>query len=315
MHELEMVNGEAQMAWSGDVPWHGLGKQVPADLTPAQMLEAAGLNWRVEKRPMYYEVNGKMVRTSSEALVRDSDDSILSVVSGSWVPCQNEEAFEFFNDFIAAGDMEMHTAGSIKNGQNVWALAKIKESFELFDGDTVEGYLLFSNPHQFGKTITVQFTPIRVVCNNTLTLSLSGKNKSTVNVNHRKAFNGDEVKEMMGIASEKLAQYKEMAAYLGQKRFKDEDVVDYFKRIFPIAGGNKKNKEMSRNAELAHTLLEEQPGAEFAPGSWWQAFNSVTYITNHLQGRSADNRLQSLWFGSNKEKNIEALELALEMAG
>ena len=28
-HELEIVNGNAQMAYVGDVPWHGLGTKVP----------------------------------------------------------------------------------------------------------------------------------------------------------------------------------------------------------------------------------------------------------------------------------------------
>ena len=50
-HEIEFVNGEAQMAYAGDVPWHGLGKRVSPDLTPEQMLEEAGLNWSVHKEP------------------------------------------------------------------------------------------------------------------------------------------------------------------------------------------------------------------------------------------------------------------------
>ena len=48
-HNIEFINGEAQMAYAGDVPWHGLGTKVPNDLTPAQMLEVAGLNWTEKK--------------------------------------------------------------------------------------------------------------------------------------------------------------------------------------------------------------------------------------------------------------------------
>jgi hypothetical protein len=57
-HEIEMVNGKAQMAYSGALPWHGLGVEVPADLTPDQMLEAAGLNWTVTKVPAYADIDG-----------------------------------------------------------------------------------------------------------------------------------------------------------------------------------------------------------------------------------------------------------------
>ena len=107
-----------------------------------------------------------------KALVRSSDNKVLTNIGQIWNPVQNEEAFEFFSEYVLAGDMEMHTAGSLKGGQMVWALAKVKESFDLFGGDKVESYLLFSNPHLYGKSIDIRFTPIRVVCNNTLSLSL-----------------------------------------------------------------------------------------------------------------------------------------------
>ena len=230
-HEIEHVNGKAQMAYVGDVPWHGLGVKVPADLTPDQMLEAAGLNWSVEKIPAYAKVGGKQVKIGQSALVRSFDDKILDVVSDDWNPVQNEDAFDFFNEFVAAGDMEMHTAGSLKGGQIVWGLAKVKESFELFKGDQIDSYLLFSNFHKYGFSTDVRFTPILVVCNNTLTLSLNSKVERMVKISHRKAFNPDNVKDMLGIATDKLSKYKEMAAFLGSKKAKNENIVEYFKRI------------------------------------------------------------------------------------
>jgi hypothetical protein len=71
---------------------------------------------------------------------------------------------------------------------------------------------------------------------------------------------------------------------------------------------------MSKNAALALDIIDTQPGAEFAEGSWWQAFNTVTYKTDHLIGRSADNRLTSAWYGSNKNLKTKALETAVEFA-
>jgi len=303
------------MAYAGEVPWHGLGTKVPSDLTPIQMLDAAGLNWTVEKIPAYATVAGKQVDIGQSALVRNTDNSILDIVSNDWNPVQNETAFEFFNDFISAGDMEMHTAGSLRDGQIVWALAKVKESFELFKGDTIDSYLLFSNFHRYGFSTDVRFTPIRVVCNNTLTLSLNSKVERMAKISHRKEFNGDEVKSMLGIAHEKLAQYKEMASFLGSRRYNDENIVEYFTRVFPVSGSNdKKKKEVSKNAEIALDVLDKQPGTEFAPGTWWQAFNAVTYVTDHIAGRNADNRLQSAWYGYHKGIKTKALETAIEYA-
>jgi len=312
-HNIEMVDGKAQMAYAGDVPWHGLGTRVPADLTPEQMLDAAGLNWEVNKVPAFAKVAGKNVNVGWSALVRSSDEKIIDVVSEDWNPVQNSEAFEFFNDFIAEGDMEMHTAGSLCDGKIVWALAKVKDSFELFGGDKVDSYLHFTNFHKYGCSTDVRFTPIRVVCNNTLTLSLNTKVERMVKISHRREFNGDQTKLMLGVAAEKLAQYKEMAQFLGSKRYSDENVVEYFKRVFP-ASENAKRSDITKNARTALGILETQPGAEFAAGSWWQAFNATTYMTDHLIGRSTDTRMTSAWYGSNKNLKVRALETAIEMA-
>ena len=311
-HELEIVDGKAQMAYVGALPWHGLGTKVEGDITPDQFQKVAGLDWTVEKQDMY-TVNGVKI-PNKQALVRTSDNTVLDTVGSGWNPVQNSEAFDFFQEYVMAGDMEMHTAGSLKNGQLVWALAKTNESFELFKGDVTENYFLFTNPHQFGKAINIRMTPIRVVCNNTLTLSLSAKSDSMITVNHRKEFDVEEVKEQMGIAREKMEQYKSMAEFLGSKKYSPDNVVNYFNEVFGSPAKSDDKIFTSRNAKIAHENLQEQPGAEFAEGSWWQAFNSVTHMTDHLQGRSTDGRLTSAWYGRNRKVKLKALDKALEYA-
>ena len=316
-HELEFVNGQASMAYAGDVPWHGLGVKVSNDLTPEQMLQAASLDWTVDPVNLFAEVGDRKIATGHRALVRSSDQKVIDVITDDWNPVQNSEAFEFFNDFVAAGDMEMHTAGSLKDGKIVWALAKVKDSFELFNGrDQVDAYLHFTNPHQYGQSIDVRFTPIRVVCNNTLTLSLNMKSKNMVKVSHRREFDGDMVKEALGVAKHKLAQYKEMAEHLSKKRYTNESIVDYFARVFPVLTQKEKaRKDLSKSATFAlEEALHNQPGAEYGEGTWWQAFNTVTYMTDHTIGRSVDSRLTSAWYGANKNLKTKALELAVEMA-
>lgn len=315
-HELEMIDNEAAMAYAGEVPWHGLGTRVPADLTPAQMLKAAKLNWTVDTVPAFAEINGEKVDIGRQALVRSSDNKILDIITDDWHPNQNIDAFEFFNEFIAAGDMEMHTAGSLRGGQMVWALAKINESFTVCGGkDKVDGYLLFTNPHRYGRSIDIRMTPTRVVCNNTLTLSLNTKSKNFVRMTHRAKFDPEAAKQALGISKVKLDQYKEMADFLSKKKFKDEDVVEYFKRIFPIITKDEDKKEnLSRNAELAMEVMHTQPGAELGEGTFWQLFNTTTFMADHLLGRNADTRLQSAWYGQNANMKTQALQLAVEMA-
>jgi len=313
-HEVET------MAYAGEVPWHGLGVPVSNDLTPAQMMKKAGLDWTVEQIDSYVMVGDKQVPTGMKALVRSSDNKVLTNIGQAWNPVQNEDAFNFFSEYVMKGDMEMHTAGSLKGGQLVWALAKVKESFDLFGGDTVESYLLFSNPHKYGFSIDVRFTPIRVVCNNTLSLSLEAKAERSVKVGHRTEFNANEVKKALGIASAKLHEYKDMAEFLGSKRYSIDSLVEYYNTVFPRTADKRVQNQklsvetLSKNAKAAFDAIEQQPGAKFAEGSWWQAFNSVTYVTDHLQGRNADNRLYSSWFGGNQVRKRDALKTALQFA-
>tara|TARA_Y100000114_G_scaffold149262_1_gene163208 strand:- start:1355 stop:2311 length:957 start_codon:yes stop_codon:yes gene_type:complete len=308
------------MAYAGEVPWHGLGVPVSNDLTPAQMMQKAGLDWKVREVESFVEYDGKRMPTGQKSLIRESDSKILTNVGENWNPVQNETAFEFFSEFVMSGDMEMHTAGSLKDGQMVWALAKVKDSFELFGGDKVDSYLLFSNPHQYGKSIDVRFTPIRVVCNNTLTLSLDSKKDNSVKVGHRVEFDASQVKQALGIANQKLNTYKEMAEYLGSKRFTTDSYVEYLNTVFPRTADKRVQDKplsvdtLSRNARLAFDVVDFQPGAGFAQGSWWQAFNSVTFVTDHVQGRSNDNRLYSSWFGGNQLRKRDAMKTALEFA-
>ena len=165
------------MAYAGETPWHRLGVEVSPDLTPAEILEKAGLDWSVSLEPLTYvhERNGvKSVNTSSmKALVRSTDgqgaDGRRSPVD---TPIQNRDAFEVFSDFVAAGGMTMETAGSLRGGRLVWALARTTEEFRVFGGDVLQGYFLFSNPHEYGKTALFGGTSIRVVCHNTHSLAL-----------------------------------------------------------------------------------------------------------------------------------------------
>lgn len=313
------------MAYAGETPWHGLGVAVSNDLTPQQMMQKAGLDWTVEKHDSFVIINDgfggvKHVPTGQQALVRSSDKKVLTNVGEGWNPVQNEEAFNFFNEYVLAGDMEMHTAGSLKGGQMVWALAKVKESFDILGGDQVDSYLLFSNPHQYGKSIDVRFTPIRVVCNNTLSFSLDQKVANSVKMNHRSEFNPELVKQQMGIAHEKFAQYREMAEFLATKRFSMDSLIQYYNEVFPRTYVGKKGnnvqkfEDLTSNAKKAYELLEVQPGAKFGEGSWWQALNSVTYLTDHVMGRDVDTRLASAWYGVNQTRKIKAANKAVEYA-
>lgn len=313
-HELEFVNGVAQMAYrkSAGLPWHGLGVPVSDDMSPTEMMKAAGLDWSVKLQDSYIDVDGERMLTGQQALIRETDNRILTNVGGQWNPCQNAEAFDFFTDFVKAGDMVMDTAGSLKDGQIVFAAADVRDGFELFGGDEVKGYLLFSNPHLYGRSIDIKFIMTRVVCNNTLSMALTEKGQPAVRVSHRNQFNAEMVKRTLGISHARMAEFKEAAEFLGSKRYTDNAFKQFLGKVFGTS--LQEHKTLSRTAERAFEIVDTQPGANFAGGTWWNAYNAVTYMTDHELGRSADARATSAWFGPNAKLKVDALNLAVEMA-
>ena len=306
-HEIE------SFVYNGEEPWHNLG-------TPNWdgTFETSMVNWEVVKIPGFISLpNGEVTYMGRDALVRKPDNKILDTVSEDWNTVQNKIAFEFFDEWCTAGGMKMETCGSLRGGQIVFALAKIQESFDLFKGkDKVDSYMLFTNPHRYGWATSVSWSAIRVVCMNTLMASLGSTNKEKiVKVSHRNEFDPEEVKEALEISKEKLEKYKEMATHLASTKAKNEDIVTYFKRIFPVLSKKEDStKEMSKSANTCLKILETQPGAELGKGTWWQPYNAVTFFTDHLASRSQDTRLASSWYGSNRKLKVKALDLALEMA-
>ena len=313
-HELEMVAGQAQMAYreSKGLPWHGLGTPVSDDMTPKEMMIASGLDWKVAKHDNFIDLNGKIIKTGKQTLVRETDGTILSNVGKDWNPVQNEQAFEFFNDFVSSGDMVMDTAGSLRDGQIIWAAADVKDGFTLFGGDEVKGYLLFSNPHQYGKSIDVKFIMTRVVCNNTLSVALTEKNQPAVRMTHRNEFDPSKVKELLGLSAKNVQGFKERAEFLGSKNYNQQSFQDFLGKVFGVTAKDK--TVLSRTAQRAMDIVETQPGAEFQRGSWWQAYNAVTYMTDHELGRTEDSRAESAWFGGNAKLKLRALNEVLKFA-
>jgi phage/plasmid-like protein (TIGR03299 family) len=207
------------MAYAGATPWHGLGVPVDADIDVDDMLVRAGLDWGVEKVPLHIHRGGaEQMVPGQYALVRDSDDSVLSVVGSTYEPVQNRDAMEFFREFCDAGDMTLETAGSLSGGRRVWALASIRDGFQLAGGDEVSGYLLLTNPHARNEALVAQFTPVRVVCQNTLAMALRGGGSGVFRHRHMAAFDPERARQALGLARDQLASFHEAAEFLSGRR-------------------------------------------------------------------------------------------------
>jgi phage/plasmid-like protein (TIGR03299 family) len=332
-----MVAAVETMAYAGDVPWHGLGVRVEDTMTPQEMLEAADLNWTVSKRPAYTidsptwnEDVGLINAEGHHFIVRDTDSKVLSACGEDYVPFQNADTFRFFKKFVSNGEMKMETAGSLKGGQDIWGLAKLESNFELPGGDRVEGYLLIDSPHVSGKALTIMFTPIRVVCSNTMALALNTDGKR-FRVLHLQAFD-DEImraaEEALGISETKMAEFQEQTTFLSSKRAKPLDVQNFIAELFQpqllidrgkIANDVPLIDEFNRTSEQVHDAIMLSPGADLksAKGTWWGAINGVTYHMDHTKRESErvkGGALYSSWLGPNAATKRRALDLATEYA-
>ncbi len=326
--DLEVINGKVSMAWRGETPWHQSGtdlNSIPVEeLTPARILKESGNDWTVEARPLSFRItiDGKNAQrsVSHKALVRSVDQKVMSVISKGWNPVQNSEAFAFFDDLVKTGKMTMETAGSIMGGKRVWAMAKIDESFELIVNgkktrDVVDGYLLLTNPHEYGKSIDARLTSVRVVCRNTFSMAFGDRGATSVSMNHRQPFDAEKMKDLLGLAHLGMDKYKEQAQFLASKRYQLDKAKEFFSKVFPRGNGEaEKQGDMSKMAAASMTIVETQPGADFAPGTWWNTFNAVTFSTDHLMGKDSDKRLASAWYGHNRTRKAKAMDLAVEMA-
>jgi len=316
MHEVET------MAWAHQVPWHGLGNQVEGHVTCEDMLVAAGLDWTVEEVPCFININGKQVPVDRKALVRSTDKRILTVTGMGWRPFQNKDAMNFFREYTKAGGCTLETAGSLRGGKVVWALARVSAGFSLQGRDHVKAYMLLVSPHEVGKSITFRTTSVRVVCANTLAMAggVKGRN-AEYRQNHTYNFDTAAAKASVQMVKNEIARMELDAMALQQLKMSQYDTVRVLAEFFQPAlpNGTQHNVEElinepdARSSKLQKVLwaTEKAPGA--TPGNGWGVLNGVTYWADHMAGNSRDSRLFNSWLGEAGKKKDQVKDKLMEM--
>lgn len=298
-HELEIVNGQARMFYSGDTPWHGLGTEVDGVQTAEKALELGGLDWLVEKVPAWDCLpDGTFVQVPGGFHVRrDEDNKILGRVGGDYNPIQNAEAFTFFDTLVDSGDAKYETAGSLFGGKKIWLTAKIGDAFSVC-GEDYNGYLLISNTHDGSRSFTAAITMIRVVCNNTETFAVAGA-KTKWTLNHKQTLEGkvSEARDTLQMTHKYVDRFQAEV----EKMMQIQVDADRFREIIEADGflpAQKRQKE--KNVEQLLSILDAEPTVnetEIA-GTGWGAFNTLTFWLDHaLEVRSPEARMTKLTDG------------------
>ena len=231
-HEVETLfynYGKTEEEHQRLTPWHGLGTPVEEAPNSYEALRIAGLNWKVESKPVF--VNDKEV-PNYVANVRDSDNSVLGIVTNRYKIVQNEDAFAF-TDALISGDVRYETAGSLKNGKRIWLLAKLPET-KVID-DVVVPYVCFTNTHDGTGAVQAIMSPIRVVCNNTLNLALTNAKRSW-SMRHVGDINGkiEEAREVLGLADKYMKELNVFADKLANTSLPFEKAKEIVNELFPI---------------------------------------------------------------------------------
>ena len=218
------------MMYVREVPWHGLGTKVNEAPTSKEAIKLAGLDWNVNPT-VIYDANGKEI-SGYKANMRDSDQSILGIVSDRYQIVQNSEAFEFTDSLLDEG-VVYETAGSLRDGKQIWLLARMPSTTIL--GDDVDPYLCFTNTFDGSGAIKVCMTPVRVVCNNTLNLALETTKRSW-STRHIGDLAGKlhQAKETLGLAQEHMKKLDEDADRLANTKLSDAEIESIVSFIFPI---------------------------------------------------------------------------------
>jgi len=312
------------MMYVGEVPWHGLGIKLDAPPTAEEAIIAAGLNWEVNLKDLYTTTEKDLFSPldSHRAVVRDSDNSILGVVGNRWQPLQNKDAFKFFDPFIESGEAEYHTAGSLKEGKRIWILSKLKgDPITIVKNDVIEKYLLLSNAHDGKVSVNVRFTPIRVVCSNTLNAAESDNQAPFLRIMHRGKVE-DTLKEVQNIVSMTNATFEttaEQYRYLASKQVKNLDryILNVLKPKLQIL--ELSEEEVEKNLPRAKDDIEQlfvsgrgqdNPAVK---GTYWAAYNAVTEWVDYKRGRD-ETRLEKAWYGKGQRIKTLALSTATALA-
>jgi phage/plasmid-like protein (TIGR03299 family) len=316
------------MAYVGQTPWHQLGSQLPPKQPIEVWAKSAGMDWSIFETPVRYmaERSGLLgeIKTvdDQKVLFRSDTKEALSVVGSRYQVVQPQTVLEFYRDLTEMSGFELETAGVLKGGRKFWALAKTGKSAALKGNDVVHGYILLASSCDGTLATVATPTTVRVVCNNTLAVALSGATQA-VKVPHSTTFDAQSVKQKLGIAVSQWDGFMYRMKALSERKVKSHEAMNYFLRVMCQSdlsaqvntGGPALVNERALKAVQA--LYDGQgKGAELASaqGTAWGLLNAVTqYVDHERRARSQDHRLDSAWFGQGAGLKQRALDQALQL--
>lgn len=329
--------------YAGRPAWHRQGLVTEDAKTSAETIRNAGLDWEVEKLPLFFEnpeisigpdgvEDGGLTYRDAEGfygLVRDTDKRTLGVCGEGYEILQNRECFAFLDELADKEEIRYESAGALKGGRVVWLLAQLPGAREVVPGDLNVPYIMLASSHDGSLAVRIQPTTVRVVCWNTLSMAIrdgkgraySAKVKHTTSIRERV---GQAIKAIR-VAREGFNSYMDRAAEMAETPVNPERLASYLQAVLGV-----KNPDdvSTRTQNMLQTIVENfmadaknrLAGME---ESAWGAFNAVTQWADHQRSsrntagdvldNSAENRFHANQFGQGATLKVEAWNKAQEL--
>ena len=324
-HNLFFENGQASMMYVGGVPWHGLGTALDRPATAEEAIQAARLDWQVRKLPLYAsdgpESLLRLPVPDKYAVARENSLDVLGIVGSSYTPVQNQEAFAFFDPIVGKQAAIYHTAGALGKGERVWILAKLPDSIRVIGDDITDKYLLLTNSHDGTSALQVKFTPVRVVCQNTLTLAM-GQGGAGIKISHHTDIHHrmKAAERMLGIVNHQYDELADTFREMVKVPMNHNRLERYLEFVYPDPKDRVPTESelecISRDRSWSEYFFDQGAGNRLngVSGTLWAAYNGVTEYLDHRKIRqNADQRLTSTWFGEANRVKARALTVATDM--
>lgn len=324
---IDMSNSRANIAYAGQVPWHGKGNKLLANASIEEWTAEAGLAYTVERTPVLFDCKSdtpgdfELARFEGrDVLYRNDTRGKLSIVSSDYKIVQPRTVMQFFAELTRHNKFTMEVAGALDGGKRIWALARVHDGAPVVGYDIVRPYVLLATSYDGTMSTIAKFTSICVVCHNTLTAAAgyAGMNASEqdtqatcIRVPHSADFLPSEARRDLGIALDQFDRFMIDMKRLASEPVDDKFAVEFLKTLLIKSDESDEDVEAGRTFKrLMATWKGEVPSlrSEESKGTAWGLLNAVTWDVDHVRGHDST-RLGSAWFGTGEALKNKAREL------
>ncbi|MFA5158187.1 MAG: DUF932 domain-containing protein [Patescibacteria group bacterium] len=326
-HELEKRNGKYQTFYAGEKPWHGLGQAVDSEVTAAEAIRLAGLDWKAEKQDIMTCGENHTIIDTHKAVIRIDDQKFLGIVGTTYEIIQNIEAFDILDALVGEGLAMYNCAGSLFEGKRIFITCKLPGNIQI-GPDKIDKYLVLATSHDGSLSLHMKWTPIRVVCNNTLSAAFSIRGNKvrtdTVSIRHTLNYKSrvNEARELLGLTDVYYKRLEETCDQLFNTPMADSEFVEFTKKLYePTLKDDQGNLKASTRCENkrneAFELFHTGIGMQDILNTKWAAYNAITeqvdhhrnYTDSKLGGNQFDSRMTSTIWGDAANVKKKALDL------